>query len=124
VVAAVRGGGHQVVQHGEAGLAGEHVVVVLVLASVPRRWRRRRGGSSLLHQGSRGHDAAVGVVVLPAAREVGQQQHAAGHDPVGVVARDVGVVANDTVVGALEASIGNRTILNFLMTWIASLLPF
>ena len=98
VVAAVRGGGHQVVQHGEAGLAGEHVVVVLVLvlvlASVPRRRRRRRGGSSssLLHQGSsRGRDAAVGVVVLPAAREVGRQERAAGHDPVGVVARDVEV---------------------------------
>jgi hypothetical protein len=94
VVAAVRGGGHQVVQHGEAGLAGEHVVVVLVLASVPRR-RRHRGGSSsssLRHQGSsRGRDGAVGVVVLPAAREVGRQQRAAGHDPVGVVAREVEV---------------------------------
>jgi hypothetical protein len=49
VVAAIRGGGHQVVQHGEAGLAGEHVVMVLVLASVPRRWRRRRIGSSRGH---------------------------------------------------------------------------
>ena len=86
-VAAIRGGDHQVVQHGE-GLAGEHVVVVVVVVSIPRRGtsglqRSRRGhldprlagagavvatgasgsgSSSLLHQGGRrrrGRDAAA-----------------------------------------------------------------
>jgi hypothetical protein len=109
--AAVRGCGHQVVQHGE-GLAGQHVVVAVVVV-VPRRGGQRRRCHHMLPRlagvvdaGGRlmrrrfgdgdggcggGRRVVVAGVVLPAAREVARQQRVAGHDLVDVVARDVEV---------------------------------